>query len=74
MKNDNEDTVEVENDDISASDKKPTFRYRRQYDDDVRPKSSLQKTLAFLKTWYTGFCRDAWHESSNYQQQGADVW
>ena len=42
------ETVEVDNDD--NRDKKPTFRYRRLYDD-VTQKSSLKKTLAFLKTW-----------------------
>ena len=47
-KNDKNETVEVENDDIS--DKKPTFRYQRLYDDG-RQQFSLQKTLAFLKTW-----------------------
>ena len=48
MKNDKNETVEVENEDVS--DKKLTFRYQRLYDD-VRQKFSLQKTLAFLKTW-----------------------
>ena len=47
-KDENETVEEVENDDIS--DKKPIFRYRRLFDD-VKQKSSLQKTVAFLKTW-----------------------
>jgi len=48
MNNDENENVEVDNDDIS--DKKPTFRYR-WLSDDVTQKSSLQKTVAFLKTW-----------------------
>ena len=48
MKNDENVEVEVENDDIS--DKKPTFKYQRLYDDD-RQNFSLQKTLSFLQTW-----------------------
>ena len=48
MDNDEGEIIDVENDDISE--KKPTFRYRRLYDD-VRQKSSLKKTLAFFKTW-----------------------
>ena len=47
MNNNENENVEVENDDIS--DKKPTFRYRRLFD--VTQKSSLQKTVAFLKSW-----------------------
>ena len=48
MDNDEGEIIDVENDDISE--KKPTFRYRRLYDD-VRQKSALKKTLAFFKTW-----------------------
>ena len=48
MDNDEGEIIDVENDEISE--KKPTFRYRRLYDD-VRQKSSLKKTLAFFKTW-----------------------
>ena len=40
--------IDVENDE--NSEKKPTFRYRRLYDD-VKQKSALKKTLAFIKTW-----------------------
>ena len=50
IKNDKNETVEVEND--SSSDKKPTFRYLRQKDDDARQKSSSKKIMAFLKTWF----------------------
>ena len=46
MNIDEEEIVEVENDDNKL--KKPTFRYRN---DDVKQKSSLKRTLAFLKTW-----------------------
>ena len=42
------ETVEVENDDLS--DKKPTFKYQRLYDDG-KQKFFLQKTLSFLQTW-----------------------
>ena len=48
MNIDEEEIVEVEND--SNSDKKPTFRYRRLYDH-VGQKSSVKKTLAFIRTW-----------------------
>ena len=48
MNIDEEEIVEVENDD--SSDKKPTFRYRRLYDH-VGQKSSIKKTLAFIRTW-----------------------
>ena len=49
MDNDEGEIIDVENDD-DISEKKPTFRYRRLYDD-VRQKSALKKTLAFFKTW-----------------------
>ena len=49
MDNDEGEIIDVENDD-DISEKKPTFRYRRLYDD-VRQKSALKKTLAFFETW-----------------------
>ena len=48
MENDDGEIIDVENDE--NIEKKPTFRYRRLYDD-VRQKSPLKKTMAFFKTW-----------------------
>ena len=42
--------METDAGEIDNSEKKPIFRYRRLYDD-FRQKSSIEKTLAFFKTW-----------------------